>query len=96
MRAIIIAMLVVQAAMFLVTIYYMLTKRSVPGERRPVWSSLALALVLVGATSWQIGDRHLGEPGADILVFGAPFMIGMAIMALLGLLRRRRGLDTGP
>ena len=95
MRAIIIAMLVVQAAMFLTTIYYVLFKRPAPSGGQSNWVGLWTGLIIVGAASWQIGDSHLGEGGADILVFGAPFLIGMGIMALLMMIRERRRLDTG-
>ena len=95
MRAIIIAMLVVQAAMFLVTIYYVLFKKPAPPGGQSNWLSLWMGLIIVGAASWQIGDSHLGEAGADVLVFGAPFLIGMGIMALLMTIRERRKLDTG-
>jgi hypothetical protein len=94
MRAIIIAMLVVQAAMFLTTIYYVLFKRPAPPGAQSIWFGLWMGLIIVGAASWQIGDSHLGEQGADILLFGAPFMIGMGIMALLMTIRERRGIDA--
>ena len=96
MRAIIIAMLVVQAAMFLTTVYYVLFKRPAPPGGQSIWISLWMGLIIVGAASWQIGDSHLGENGADILVFGAPFIIGMGIMALLMMIRERRRLNTDP
>jgi hypothetical protein len=50
--------------------------------------------VIVAGTSWNIGEGHAGQPGADILMYGSP-LLGMGIMAALLLLRQRRGLDGG-
>ena len=96
MRAIIIVMLAAQAAIFLATVYAILFARmSQSGRRRPIWQSFALMLVIVSGTSWNIGNNHAGQPGADILMYCAPLLLGMAIMAALMLIRARRGLD-GP
>jgi len=94
MRTIIVVMLVVQAASLLVTAYTMLVKRAAPGDKRPVWSGLVMMLVIVGGVSWNIGDRHIGDAGADILLYGSPLLLGMAIMAALMVFRHRRGLDA--
>jgi hypothetical protein len=64
-----------------------------PERRRPVWSSLVVSLAVIGAVSWEIGDDHMGQPGADVLMWGSPFLLGMAIMGALIALRIRRGLD---
>jgi|GEM_PF-5175936 len=93
MKPIIMVMLGAQAAIFLVTIYTILTAKSDGTQRRPFWSSLTVALVIVAGTSWQIGEKHAGQPGADILTYVSPLLLGMAIMAALFALRRRRGLD---
>jgi hypothetical protein len=50
-------------------------------------------LVIVSGTSFQIADKHAGQPGAEVLQFGAPLLLGMALMAALITLRQRRGLD---
>jgi hypothetical protein len=92
MRAIIIVMLVVQVAAFLATAVAVLTGRSVTG-RRPAWSMFTIALVIISGASWNIGNSHAGEQGADILLYGSPFLLGMGVMACLLLLRHRRGLD---
>lgn len=92
MKAIIIVMLAVQVAALLATAVAALTARSVVG-RRPVWLNFAILLVIVSGASWNIANSHAGEPGADILMYGAPFLLGMGVMACLLLLRRRRGLD---
>ena len=65
-----------------------------PGERRPVWFSHLVMLVLVAGTSWNIGTRHLGEAGVEVLLYASPLLLGMAIMAGLMGVRRRRGLDA--
>lgn len=93
MRAIVMVMLAVQAGIFLATLWTLLFARGAPGRPRPVWSSLAISLVIVAGTSWQIADKHQGQPGADILAYGSPLLLGMGIMCALMLLRRRRGLD---
>ena len=92
MRTIIIVMLAVQVAAFLGTAIAVLTGRSVVG-RRPAWSTFTIALVIISGASWNIGNSHAGQPGADILMYGSPFLLGMGVMAALMLLRRRRGLD---
>jgi hypothetical protein len=92
MKAIIIVLLIVQALAFLTTIISVLTVPARPG-RRPVWNVAAISLVLVSGASWNIGNAHAGEPGADILMYGAPLLLGMGIMAAALLLRHRRGLD---
>lgn len=92
MKAIIIVMLAVQAAALLGTVVAVLTGRSVAG-RRPAWSMFTIALVIISGASWNIGNSHAGQPGADILMYGSPFLLGMGVMAALMLLRIRRGLD---
>ena len=92
MKTIVLLMLIVQAAAFLGTAVTVLTNRSVVG-RRPAWASFTIALVIISGGSWNIGNSHAGEPGADILLYGSPFLLGMGVMAVLMLLRHRRGLD---
>jgi hypothetical protein len=96
MRALIIVMLVVQAGIFLATAYTILFARSSAGRPRPIWSSLAISLVIVAATSWQIADKHFGDPGADVLAYCSPLLLGMGLMAALLAIRQRRGLDSAP
>ena len=95
MKAIIIVMLAVQIAIFLVTAGAILFARPTGGRRRPIWANYAIALLIVSGASWNIGNSHAGQPGADILMYGAPLLLGMGIMAALLLIRGRRGLD-GP
>lgn len=95
MKAIIIVMLAVQAGIFLATSLAILFTRSTAARPRPVWSSFAISLVIVSGASWNIGENHEGQPGADMLMYGAPLLLGMGIMAALLLVRHRRGLD-GP
>jgi hypothetical protein len=92
MRAIILVMLAVQAAILLVTIWKVLFKRQAPGSRRPVWSGLAIALAIIAGTSIRIADSHAGQPGADVLSTGAALLLGMALMTVLIALRERKGL----
>ena len=92
MKAIILVMLIVQVAAFVATATAVLTARSIAG-RRPVWSTFTVALVVISGASWNIGNSHIGDQGADVLIYGSPLLLGMGIMAALLLIRRRRGLD---
>ena len=96
MRVIIMLMLAVQVAMFLVAAWTVMFRREsgVPGRRR-VLSSLAISLVIVAATSFNIAEKRQSEPGAEILMYGSPLLMGMGLMAVFMLIRRRRGVD-GP
>ena len=96
MRALIVVMLVIQVALVLVTAWTILFARPAAGRPRPVWSSLALSLIMVAAVSWQIADRHAGGPGAELVTYFSPLLLGMGIMACLLLIRQRRGLDGAP
>ena len=92
MKTIILVMLIVQAAAFAATVVAVVTGRTVVG-RRPVWSTFTIALVIISGASWNIGNSHAGQQGADILMYGSPFLLGMGVMAVLLLIRHRRGLD---
>ena len=96
MRLLIIVMLAVQAGIFLASAWTILFARTAGGRPRPVWSSLAILLLIVAGTSWQIADRHFGQPGADILAYFSPFLLGMGVMAALLTVRQKRGLDSAP
>ena len=96
MRLLIVLMLAVQAGVFLVTAWTVLFARAQAGRPRPIWSSLAVSLIIVAAVSWEIADKHVGEQGADLLAYFSPLLLGMAIMACLLLVRQRRGLDAAP
>lgn len=93
MRAIVMVMLAVQVAIFLAAVYAIVFGRRTAARGRPVWSSLAISLVIVAATSFQIADKRAGQPGAELLAYGAPFLLGMGICCALVLIRQRRGLD---
>jgi hypothetical protein len=94
MRAIIIVMLCVQIGIFLSISYALIVARHSGSRPRPLWPSLAIGLVIVSSSSWRIADQHSGEQGADILSFGAAFLLGMGFMTMLLLIRQRRALDT--
>ena len=95
MRALIIVMLAVQVGIFLATAWTILFARTAAGRPRPIWSSLAISLIIVAGTSWRIADSHFGQPGADILAFCSPLLLGMGLTAMLMAIRQRRGLDSG-
>lgn len=93
MKTIILVMLIVQAGIFVATATAILITPSRPGRPRPIWSTFAISLVIVSGASWNIGNSHTGDQGADILLYGAPLLLGMGIMAAFLLIRHRRGLD---
>lgn len=94
MKPLIMVMLAAQVVIFLVAAYTVMFGRSTAARGRPIWSSLAITLIIVAGTSWNIGEKHAGQPGADILMYGSPLLLGMGIMAAFVLLRKRRGLDS--
>ena len=97
MRPLILLMLAVQVAIFLTTAYTIIFARTRPGgPPRPVWSSLAISLVIVAAVSWEIASKHLGQPGVDVLAYDAPLLLGMGLTCMFMMIRQRRGLDLPP
>ena len=91
MKAILIVMLAVQL-MMLVTVAATILKRrtAADGTRRPpIWSSLAMSLVIGSAVSFQIADRHAHDPASELLQYGSGVLMGMALVSLLLLLRER-------
>ena len=96
MKPIIIVMLAVQVALLLVTAFTILKAKPSPGRPRPIWSSLAIALIISASTSSQIADHHRGADGGELLEYGSGVLMGMAIVCLLVLLRQRLGTDTKP
>ena len=95
MRTIVMLMLAVQLGMFLVAAWTVMFRHEsgVPGRRR-VLSGVAISLVIVAAASWNIAEKRLGEPGAEILMYGSPLLMGMGLMTVFMLIRRRRGVDA--
>ena len=91
MKPIIITMLVVEALVFLVAILTAALKPSTEG-RRPMWTSIAISLVIVASGANSIAGHHSGQPGTDLLQAGAMVLIGMAIMTIMMALRQRRGI----
>ncbi|HEY1606531.1 MAG TPA: hypothetical protein VGF77_13140 [Allosphingosinicella sp.] len=94
MKPIIIVMLCVDAAMFLVTILTALKARPRPGRPRPVWSSLAVSLLITASVSFQIADKHRGSDGGELLEYCSGVLLGMAIFSVLALLRQKMGTDA--
>ena len=90
MRPIIIVMLLVDIGIFLATAFGVAMRVYSGDRRRPIWSSFAISLLITGNVSIQIANDHPGRPGADVLAFAGPMLIGMAIMCVLVLLRERR------
>lgn len=94
-RPIIMLALAVQAGIFLVAAWTVMFRHDPgPPGRRRVLSGVAISLVIVAAASWNIAERRLGEPGADVLMYGSPLLLGMGLMAVFMLIRRRRGIDA--
>ena len=96
MKPIIIVMLAVQIALLLVTAFTILKAKPSPGRPRPIWSSLAIALIISASTSFQIASDHRGADGGELLEYGSGVLMGMAIVCLLVLLRQRLGTDGPP
>jgi hypothetical protein len=94
MRALIVIMLIVQAGIFVATAWTVLVAPSSGGRARPVWSSLAISLIVVAGASSRIADGHEGDVAAAILAYGSPLLLGMGLMAALLAIRQRRGLDA--
>jgi hypothetical protein len=92
MRAIVIVMLGVQLLMLAAVAFAILKPRPGPdGRRVPAWSSLAIALLIAAGTSFQIADKHAHDPASEVLQYGSGVLMGMALVALLLLLRERLG-----
>jgi hypothetical protein len=94
MRPIFLAMLCVQVALVLVVAFTVLTAKPKPGRPRPVWSSLAISLIIAGGASFHIADRHSADPLSRLLEYGSALLLGMGLMSMLILLRQRLGRDT--
>jgi hypothetical protein len=92
MKAIVITMLVIEAAIFVVAILSAVLAPSTNRRGRPMWTGIAISLIIVAIAASSIGEHHSGQAGADMLRAGAMVLIGMAIMTALMGLRQRRGL----
>jgi len=90
MRPIIIVMLLVDLGIVLATAFGVAMRKPTADRLRPIWSSFVLSLLVGGSTSLNIAGDHDGQPGADILTFVGPMMVGMAIMGALVAFRERR------
>ena len=93
MKAIIVVMLCVQLALVLATAWTVVFAKSRAGRPRPVWSSLAIGLIIGAGASAQIADLHDLSAGARLLQFGSGILLGMGLLCLLLLLRQARGTD---
>jgi hypothetical protein len=93
MKPIIIVMLCVQVFFVLVAIVGVLRKTS-SANGRPIWSSLAIGLILAAGISFDIADKHRGAEGTDLLTYGSGVLLGMGVLCLLVLLRQRLGTDA--
>jgi hypothetical protein len=91
MKAIVITMLVIEAAIFVVAILSAVLAPSTNRRGRPMWTGIAISLIGVAIAGSSIGDHHAGQPGAGMLQAGAMILIGMAIMTGLMGLRQKRG-----
>jgi hypothetical protein len=96
MRPIVIVMLAVQVVLILVTAFTILRARPSPGRPRPIWSSLAIALIITASTSYQIADHHRGADGGELLEYGSGVLMGMGLVCLMVLLRQRLGTEARP
>ena len=90
MRAIEIVMLAVLVAALLAAGWAIAMRRPSAERPRPVWTSLAFSLLVIAMASWNIGDKHAGDAGSELLRYGSPLALGFAIALLLMALRERR------
>lgn len=90
MKPIIIVMLCIQVGILVATVFAVAVRKPRTARPQPIWSSLAVSLFVVGLASNTIAGDHAGAPGADIVAFGGPFLIGMGLMAALALFNQRR------
>jgi hypothetical protein len=95
MKTLIMVMLAVQAGIFLATAWTILFARSTTERPRPIWSSLAISLVVVAGASWRIAENHFGDWGAEVVAYCSPLLLGMGLMATMLAIRQRRRLDGG-
>ena len=93
MKPLIMVMLAAQVTIFFVTALIVVLARPTGERPRPIWSSLAIPLIIIAMASWNLSERHEGGAGADLLAYGSPLLLGMGIMACLMQIRRARGLD---
>ena len=93
MKPILILMLAIQVALLLITALTILKAKPSPGRPRPIWSSLAIALIITASTSYQIADHHRGGDGGELLEYGSGVLMGMALVCLMVLLRQRLRTD---
>ena len=96
MRLIIVVMLLVDLGIVLATAFGVAVRKPTPERLRPIWASFVVALLIGGSTSLNIAGDHDGQPGAEILAFVGPMMIGMALMGALIALRDRYGTGAAP
>jgi hypothetical protein len=96
MKPIIVVMLCAQIGAFLAVTFSVAFGMPFRARQRPVWPSLAICLFVVASSSLNIAGSHANAKGADILQFGAPVLIGMALMCLLLFLRERGARDRNP
>ena len=94
MKPLIMIALAMQVAIFLVTVFTVVAARPTAERSRPIWSSLAISLIVIAMFSSNLSERHEGGAGADLLAYGSPLLLGMGIMACLMQIRRARGLDS--
>jgi hypothetical protein len=80
--------------LILVTIFTVLMAKPRPGRARPIWSSLAIALIISATASFQIADHHPGAEGSDLIEYGSGILFGMGLLSLLVLMRQRLGRDA--
>lgn len=95
MKPIIILMLCVQAFIILAVAYAVAVRKPTSARPGPIWLSFAISLFVVGASSINIGRDYLPDAaGVEVLMFVGAILIGMAIMCLF-LVARKRFSATG-
>ena len=90
MKPIIITMLAVDAALIVVVAWSVIFAKWTEDRPKPNWAGIIVPLVVAAGASQRIGDRHDGQPGADLVTFASALLFGMALMGAFVAWRTRR------
>ena len=93
MEPIIITMLAVDVALILIVAWAVVLAKWPGGRPRPNWAGIIIPLVVAAGASQRIADKHDGQPGADLVLFGSALLFGMALMGAFVAWRTRRSLS---
>ena len=90
MKPIIITMLAVDVGLILVVAWTVVFAKWTEDQPKPNWAGIIIPLVVAAGASQRIADKHDGQPGADLILFGSALLFGMALMGAFVAWRTRR------